>query len=488
MKKIGLLAAISSLPGSYGVGDFGKDAYRLIDILKENNFKVWQILPFHPLGYGNSPYQPYSSYAGDEIYISIEDLIQLKILNHSQITDKKIYGTSCDYSTARKTKEKYLKIAYNNLILNKELLKRFAKFKKDTPWLKNYAIFISLKKKNHMKCWVDWVYEDKDFINNPYELDALTKSSIEYEQFVQFIFYYQWNNLKKYANKNKVDILGDMPIYVGLDSADVWVNQQSFLLEQDGRPTFIAGVPPDYFSATGQRWGNPIYNWDYLKETNFSFWIERMKWAGSIYNITRIDHFRGFDTYWKIPSWCDTAVIGEWLEAPGYELFNEIYKQLPKIKIVVEDLGDLRKEVLDLRDYFNLSGMKVAQFELNSNEFNGSFNETKSTIIYPGTHDNQTTVGWYKSLDPLKKATIRKYLKHINASSTIDKLFLFCALSEAELVVFSVQDILKLGDSARMNTPGTISSSNWQWKLKDLNKFEKSVAKFKDCIKESKRI
>ena len=488
MRLSGVLLPVSALPSDYGVGDFGKEAYKFIDISCEMGFKIWQILPLNPLGYGNSPYQPYSSFAGDDIYISpqllSEDGLLDKDIEKIKISDK------IDYENVRRFKGKLLKKAYKKFkekkLYEKEDYKKFLNFE----FVYNYAVFLTLKKQNNMQSWNTWPKDMKNCIKDK-KLD-LTKyeDDINYEIFVQYIFYTQWMNIKKYANKKGIKIMGDIPIYVGLDSLDVWENQKAFLLNRTGSPKFIAGVPPDYFSKTGQRWGNPIYDWDYIKEHNYDFWINRISYNAQLYDIIRIDHFRGFDTYWKINAKNKTAMKGEWVEAPGHELFTLISKKFKNLEIVAEDLGDLRKEVIKLRDDFNLKGMKIIQFTFDPNETNNDFEDRKNMIIYTGTHDNQTVMGFYNDKDENTKYEIKEYFKkHNYDTKDIHKGFLqMCMESIADYARVPVQDIIGLDDKSRLNTPGTLGEHNWSFKLKDFDEYENNINYIKTLLKKTKRI
>lgn len=486
-RRAGVLLSVSSLPGNYGIGDFGNEAYQFIDMLKQANFKLWQILPLNPVGYGNSPYQPYSSYAGDELYISLDKLVEDGLLMEDEIEAYGAQSSSIDYEKVRAYKGTYLKKAFDRCMNEGICRDDFHYFKEKHPWLFPYAAFITLKKENNLKCWLEWPEEHKTWIDN-YQYDIEQhRPQLKFEMFQQYLFYKQWFALKEYANINGIEILGDIPIYVGIDSADVWCNKKNFLLDDKSHPTFIAGVPPDYFSETGQRWGNPLYDWDYLEKNHFQFWIDRLTWNSQLFDIIRIDHFRAFDTYWKIPVSCETAIEGEWVEAPGYALFDEIYKQLPDIKIVAEDLGDLREEVLILRDHYGLSGMKIVQFELDPYENNNNFKEKKNTIVYTGTHDNQTLVGWYKALTPYQKRKICAKFKQYKERTCCERILHSCFDSIADLVILPMQDLLHYGDETRMNTPGTIGSPNWEWKLTSLEPFEKQLTVYKKLIQSSKR-
>lgn len=463
-RKSGILMPVSSLPSFYGVGDFGETAYEFIDFMKDSGFKIWQILPLNPLGYGNSPYQPYSSKAMDDIYISLDLLIEeglLKKAEHFNVNDKKVA-----FDEVRAHKQKYLQEAFKNFVKD-EAYFTFIKY----DWVYNYAVFLTLKKNNDLKCWNSW---DKPFKNwakdRKLKLDKYQKE-IEFEMFVQFILYKQWMNLKKYANELQIKIMGDMPIYVGIDSDDVWFNQKMFLLDKEGEPSFIAGVPPDYFSETGQRWGNPLYNWKAMQNDGFKFWLERLKYNSLLFDIIRIDHFRAFDTYWKIPASCPTAIDGKWVKAPGYAFFDKLFEELPDIDIVVEDLGDLRKEVLELRDHYNFKGMRIVEFSFDP-ENNDS--DKENLIIYTGTHDNQSIRSWYNQLDKKQKIAARAYLDdHGYDYGSVGLDFLAMILdSYAEIAIISIIDLLSLNDESRINTPGTVGNPNWQFRLLSFKKLK----------------
>ncbi len=483
MREAGILLPLSSLPSNHGIGDMGAYSFELIDLLKLGGFRIWQILPLNPLGYGNSPYQPYSSFAGDEIYISLDELFDEGLLKKKapKFRQKEQY---VDYENVRSFKEKYLKQAFQQFIPNEEY-ETFAK----QEWVYLYGVFLTLKKKNDLKCWNEWEKEQQEWIKTK-EFDvSIYEEDIRYEMFIQYLFYKQWMKVKAYANANGIRIMGDIPFYVGIDSLDVWANQECFLLGADGKPTFIAGVPPDYFSATGQRWGNPIYDWDYLKEQNYQFWLDRIDYNSKLFDVIRIDHFRAFDTYWKIPSTCDTAIEGEWLEAPGYEVFDLIVKKFPQVEIIAEDLGDLREEVHVLKNHYGLKGMKIVQFTFDPNENNNNFEDIENMVIYTGSHDNQTIKGWYMSQEKKTQNAIRKSLKKSGYEDrVIAKRFVKLTLdSIAEMAILPVQDLINLGDEARINTPGTLGSPNWEWKLDSLRGLKREMGTLKELIQASNR-
>lgn len=471
MRQAGVLLAVSALPSNYGVGDFGDNAYRFVDIIHRMGFKIWQVLPISPLGYGNSPYQPYSSNAGDDLYISIDELIKDGLLSYSEVHEFNPLADSVDYEHVREYKQQLYKIAFSRFSENEAMIEQCKMFVRENIWVINYAVFLTFKKNNQNKSWTNWIESFKCWIDDKaIDLDPYT-DEINYEIFLQYIFFKQWIRLKQYANSLGIKILGDIPIYVGLDSVDVWANQEVFLLNHDKTPSFVAGVPPDFFSETGQLWGNPLYNWKKLEQTEFKYWIERLRASSQLFDIIRIDHFRAFDTYWKIPGGSKTAIDGQWIEAPGYKLFDTIYRELPEINIVAEDLGDLREEVYELRDHYNLAGMLVFQFHYDLDDTT-KFTTKENTLVYTGTHDNTTLIGWFDDLDII---TQQKFLEHfgvIDKYQLVEEVMDELLNSSAKYVIFPVQDLLKLDATARFNTPGQIGSPNWEWKLVDFRQLE----------------
>ena len=471
MKKAGVLMPIASLPSAQGIGDFGKTSYEFVDLIVKTGFKVWQILPLNPLGYGNSPYQPYSSYAMDELYISLNMLKDEGLITN--VLAKKGKKDHIYYDEVRKFKRPYLIEAFHNFKKNKE----YTNFINNNEWVESYAKFITLKHLNNDKCWNEWKItslSDKD------------EEKVEFEKFIQFILFKQWHKLKKYANKKGIEIMGDIPFYVGIDSNDVYDNKECFLLDEDGRPSFIAGVPPDYFSKTGQRWGNPIYNWEYLEKTNFKFWIERLSYNATMFDIIRIDHFRAFDTYWKVEASCPTAIDGQWVEAPGYAFFDELFKQYPNINIVVEDLGDLRDEVLVLRDHYHFKGMWVTQFNFDPKK---EIELKENLIIYTGTHDNQTLRSWYSHAKAsFKKHTKLYFAKHkYNYELMNDNFIAYVLNSPCDLAIINCFDLLNKTDRYRINTPGTIGDPDWNPRIQNYDEYQEVIAKYRKMIKKSGR-
>lgn len=463
MKETGILLAVSSLPSPGGVGDLGRAAYEWIDLLAENGVTLWQILPLNPTGYGNSPYQPYSSRAGDEIYLSPETLAEQGLLE--TVPDAPpCRPDRTDYSAVRAWKEPLLRAACAAFRPDEEY-KAFAAQR----WVREYAVFRAFKKSNESRCWLEWPADQRDWPRTGTEEPAALKEEIEYQIFLQYQFLQQWNAVLRYAHQKGVRIMGDVPFYVGVDSVDVWAGRENFLLDETGHPTFIAGVPPDYFSATGQRWGNPIYDWDRMEQDGFKFWVERIGYNQTLFDIIRIDHFRAFDTYWKIPASCPTAVEGEWVEAPGRAVLDTLYREIPGLELVAEDLGDLRPEVLALRDHYRLKGMKVLEFALDTaGKYARDIEPDRAQQIhYTGTHDNATLREWYGSLSVAARRKLRRWLrrKGFANGSPVRRLNACALASPAAWTVLPLQDVMELPASARMNTPGTVGSPNWEWRL-----------------------
>lgn len=485
MKKAGILWPLASLNGSHGIGDFGKASYDFIDISKKAGFDMWQILPLNPLGFGNSPYQPYSSYAGDEIYISLDMLYNDGLLEekvaHLEKKDR------VDYNYVRDFKGKYLKKAYLKFkeknLENSEAYEKFLEF----DFVYDYAVFLTLKKVNKLIAWNEWPSEQKNWIiDKKLDLKAF-EDQINYEIFIQYTFFDQWMKLKSYANKNGIKIIGDVPFYVGLDSLDVWQNQKYFEITEEGKPILIAGVPPDAFSDKGQRWGNPIYKWNEIEKDDFKFWIDRLRYNAKLYDIVRLDHFRAFDTYWQIDAKNDTAIIGEWIPAPGYKLFDIIEKELKDVEFIAEDLGTMMPGVYKLRDHYDLKGMVIIQENLRPWE-NHFIETTANSAAYPGTHDNKTLFQWYGELDKTQQESIKDYFKTlgINHGDIREDFFDYIMGMESEYVIISLADILGIGQEARINEPATLSDKNWSFKLKNLDEYKEKADFLNQTISHNK--
>ena len=490
MKKAGVLLAISSLPSSFGIGDLGCNAFKFVDILTKMHIKIWQVLPITPLGYGNSPYQSSSSFAGDEIYIGLDKLVDDGLLESGDIQNFNEDLDYVEYEAVREYKAELFQKAFAKFITvrSSEFQDEYSDFIANNQWVTNYALFQTFKQLNNGAIWTDWQAKQKDWFEND-NLDVSEyQDSVDYHTFLQFIFHRQWVSLRKYANHNNIGIMGDLPIYAGLDSVDVWQNCDMFLLDNDKKPTYVAGVPPDYFSETGQLWGNPLYDWDNLKKDNYKFWIERLKGNFDMFDILRIDHFRAFDTYWKIPAGSETAINGEWVEASGYDFFDAVYKAIPNANIIAEDLGDLRDEVFELRDHYNLKGMKVFPFHFDpKSKNNNDFSSVENIIVYTGTHDNDTLFGWYELQSTWIKKQLKKFF-NANDKNIISQIIKYSLATSAIDVIVPIQDILGLNNCARINTPGQVGSPNWEWKLVDFDELNLASYSFADKVSKSGRM
>ena len=450
MKQSGVLMPVSALPSHYLVGDFGPEAYRFAKMIKDAGYDYWQMLPLNTLGFGNSPYQCFSSKAIDPIYVSIDLLRKEGLIRKKYphtVTDR------VDYSKARKLKEEALREAFGRF----EVTDEFNDFVKQ-KWVTNYAIFMAFKQKNGGQCWNLWPKEYKNFpLKRDKKLLESNSEVIKYHQFVQYILFKQLFRLKNYVSEIGLKIIGDIPFYVGIDSDDVYFNRECFELNKDGKPEWIAGVPPDFFNDLGQRWGNPLYRWDYLKEHDYSIWFERLSFNSKIFDVLRLDHFRAFDTYWKVRETEETAVNGEWVENYGVDFFTRLFKKYPDMNIIVEDLGDLRPQVHQLRDRFDLLGMRILQYTF--------FHEDKEAeLCYIGTHDNDSVTGWLKSQSAQFRMEVRKKVKtRFSDKNLYDAVMKYSLSLKSRLIILSVNDITL--DDRKINSPGTIGSPNWEYKL-----------------------
>ena len=487
-RSSGILLHPTSLPGKYGIGSLGKEAYKFVDFLKKSNQKLWQIFPLGPTGYGDSPYQCFSSFAGNPYLIDFDLLIEQNLLTEEDLKDVNFGGNEeyIDYGAIYNQKYPLLRKAYENFKANgnKELKEKLETFKtENSSWLDDYSLYISLKNHFNGLPWNEWeddIRTRKEAAINKYKAELANE--IEYHNFIQFLFFTQWNNVKKYANDNGIKIIGDIPIFVAVDSSDAWANPEIFLFDPELKPVKVAGVPPDYFSATGQLWGNPLYDWDKLKELNYKWWVDRVRANLSTCDIIRIDHFRGFEAYWAVPYGDDTAINGQWVKGPGIDLFNKIKEELGELPIIAEDLGLMTQGVIDLRDATGFPGMKILGFAFDSEEENDYLPHTytKNCVVYTGTHDNDTLIGWFTKAKEKDKQFARDYLN----SQTDDNIHWDAIRgawsSVANMAIAPIQDFLGLGSEARINTPG-VASGNWQWRLKDdvlTDELAEKIAKF----------
>lgn len=481
MRTNGILMALSSLPSNYGVGDFGKTSYEFIDIIKRAGVKFWQMLPLNPLGDGNSPYASKCSFAIDPIYIDLEELVEDGlIVGLKSIHEKK---KQVDYPKVRDFKNKYLKEAFKNQLDTKK--ETFKKFIKENPWCETYAKFLILLKKNNYKPWWYWQISERydaykhEFDYSDYEEEIL------FTEWCQFIAYKQFNKLKKYANSQNIILMGDIPYYVGALSSDAWSNQDEFLLDENDVPSKVGGVPPDYFSEDGQRWGNPCYDWEYMKEDGFTFWQSRIDHIAKMFDYVRLDHFRAFDTYYAINPECETAKDGKWQKAYGDEFFAKILPLYSNLQIFAEDLGEAAPDVEKLISKYSLPGMNVVQFTL----LDQSFVTKKNQIIYSGTHDNQTLKSWIKELKEFQKEELKILFRKqkIAGRTLFDKVINYVLGSECDYACIPYVDYIKLDDASRMNTPGTCGSPNWEFRITNYADLLANVERIKELLIKYKR-
>lgn len=482
-RRAGVMLPLASLPSAHGVGDMGEAAYRLIELLAQSHVRYWQILPINPLGYGNSPYQPYSSFAGDPLFISVDRLRAQGLLEKAPPFSPD--AEHIDYAAARAHKEALLRQAFVAFVPD-AAYEAFAAQR----WVYRYAVFMAFKRENNMRAWNEWPAAQRNWPGDTQAVDLTPYAGeIAFEMFTQYAFYSQWMALKRYANEKGIGIIGDIPIYVGIDSLDVWDGRENFLLDEEGKATFVAGVPPDYFSAQGQRWGNPLYDWAHMEADDFSFWIRRLRYSAQLFDVVRIDHFRGFDTYWEIPAALPTAEHGVWREAPGYKLFDKVMQALPDIRIIAEDLGMLREEVHALRDAYHFRGMKILQFTYDATKRQKPRADRARMVAYTGTHDNQTTRGWYQAHPTGWRLKARWNLRRAGCrGSTMTRRFIALALEDAaDIAIIPMADIMGLDDRARINTPGTVGTPNWEWKLRDLRRAGAGLRWFEKAVRHSGR-
>jgi 4-alpha-glucanotransferase len=468
----GVLLHPTSLPSRFGIGDLGEGAYQFINFLAKSGQSVWQVLPLGPTGYADSPYQSFSAFAGNPLLISPDILVQdgylpaSAVANVPDFPDKKV-----DYGWVISYKEGLLSEAYRHFKSAGDERKHaaFEKFcESSASWLEDYALFKAIKNYQFnigANVWTQW--PKPIALRNPKALKGwgnLLSKEVDLQKFQQFLFFEQWLALKKAANERGIRLFGDVPIFVAFDSADVWANPDLFYLDEQGEPTVIAGVPPDYFSETGQRWGNPLYRWEKMANNDYTWWADRLRMAFTQVDIVRIDHFRGFEAYWEIPAEEETAVVGKWVKGPETAFFDAMRRHLGDLPIVAEDLGVITPEVVALRKRYDFPGMKILQFAFGG-ERNSLFlphNFGRNSVVYTGTHDNETTLGWYQNADPFEKDHIRRYIARDATDISWDMIRLAYA-SVADTAVVPLQDLMSLGNEARMNYPGK-KSGWWQWR------------------------
>lgn len=492
MKKrsSGVLMHISSLEGKFGIGSIGEEAYKFVDFLVKAGQKYWQILPLGHTSYGDSPYQCFSAFAGNPHFIDLDILVDDELLSIKDYINED-FGASeekVDYGLIFEKRNKILKTAYKNFKnkkLNRHEAFEYEKFKNENSfWLDDYSDYMAIKETFDLVSWKEW---DEDIRNR--EEKALRKyrkelkDEIEYYKFIQFLFFKQWKELKDYANYNGIEIIGDLPIYVAEDSADMWSNPKMFKVDENNKPKVVAGCPPDAFAITGQLWGNPIYDWEDMDKDNYKWWISRIRESFKLYDMIRIDHFRGFESYWEIPYGDETAVNGKWVKGPGIKLFNAIKKELGDLNIIAEDLGFMTDEVIEFRDETGFPGMKVLQFGFGGEDSTDlPHNYIKNSIAYTGTHDNETIMGWVNTM--ATKEEKEKALAYLNVKNLDDSYDFIRAIwgSVSFLAIATMQDLLNLGSEARMNIPSVLGG-NWQWRIKKDQLTDELAKKLKDLTK-----
>lgn len=487
-RKSGILIHPISFPSNYGCGDLGHDSRKVIDWIKKAGQRLLQILPLGPTGFGDSPYQSFSAFAGTPYLISFDLLLEKDLLKKK---DLEIYPESdnarINYYNLYIYNFKILKIAFSNFN-NIKKPGSYSKFCEENDfWLKDYSLYMAIKDSQNGAPWISWPKELNKNLDIKKADDGI-RDSIEFYKFIQWEFYEEWQSFKKYAKSSGISIIGDVSIFVAYDSADVWANQDLFLLDSSGNPKVVAGVPPDYFSKTGQLWGNPIYNWNKLKQNNYKWWKERIKHTLELVDIIRIDHFRGFESYWAVPFGNSTAEKGKWVKVPGFDFFNSLKKDYgKKLKeiIIAEDLGIITDAVREMRDHFEFPGMRIFQFAnfpsfkeqieaQMDNKKRSDYSEDiylpeqyiENCVAYPGTHDNDTLKGWFKYLAFEEQIDLINYLnikEDCEFNYTVIKLLLD---SKANTVIFPIQDVLELPSEHRVNTPGTQNTNNWSWRLR----------------------
>jgi 4-alpha-glucanotransferase len=473
-RKNGILLHITSLPSPFGVGDLGKGAYAFADFLANSYQTIWQVLPFSPTSpaCGNSPYCSFSAFAGDPLIIAPDLLVQDGYISSNDLSLATPFdSTKVDYVNAGEFKERVLSIAYEKFGQMPDAQSRYENFANgNAHWLDDFALFMSLKHHFSGAPWNQWPSEIRNRTEPAlHEWTEKLADRIKREKFTQFLFFQQWSALKSYCNSKKIQIIGDIPIYVSYDSSDVWANSEYFQLDGDKRPVFVAGVPPDYFSETGQLWGNPVYSWDRLKETSYEWWIRRIEHNLQSFDMVRLDHFRGFVAYWEVPATEKTAVNGKWVETPAGEFFQMLQRRFPSIPIIAEDLGIITPEVREIMSEFGFPGMKILLFAFGGDSATNPYiphNHVENCAVYTGTHDNNTVKGWFvHDATESEKKNLHKYFgREFDENTIAEQLVRSAMMSVAATAVIPLQDFLELGAEARMNTP-SVPLGNWEWRV-----------------------
>ena len=469
MRSSGILMHITSLPGPYGVGTMGKQAFAFVDFLKAAGQRCWQILPLTPTGYGDSPYQSCSAFAGNHYLIDLDLLVEEGLLKTEELTGIRWCRREekADFGLLYNNRLKVLRLAYGRF----RGCEGFDAFcAENEAWLPDFALFMALKERHGGKPWYDWEDALKHREGSAMaRVKEVLADEIRFYCFVQYLFFRQWNALHAYANENGIQIIGDVPIYVPLDSVEVWSSPRLFQLDKNLNPTAVAGCPPDGFTEDGQLWGNPLYRWDLHKKQGYSWWLNRLRYAGTMYDVIRLDHFRGFEAYWSVPYGDATARNGKWVKGPGMSFVKALKNGLPGLQLIAEDLGFLTQEVLDLRDAGGWPGMKVLQFAFDPKEPSNYLPHTyiQNTVCYTGTHDNMTMRQWFETASREEVDFAVAYMNLNKKEGYVWGAIRTALASVSEMCIIQMQDYLNLGGKARMNFPGTLSDCNWTWRTKD---------------------
>ncbi len=473
-RRSGILLHVTSLPSEFGIGDLGKGAYNFADFLADSSQTLWQVLPFNPSSAvcGSSPYCSYSAFAGNPLLIAPDLLVKDGYISWNDLSWAPSFDSGkVDYEKAAGFKNRVLGIAYEKFITMPDEGCRYENFvNANAHWLDDYALFISLKERFSGVPWNEWPVQIRDRTHPA--LDEWTErlaDGIKLEKFKQFIFFSQWLALKSYCNQKQIQVIGDIPIYVSYDSSDVWTHSEYFKLDSDKRPAFVAGVPPDYFSETGQLWGNPVYCWEKHRETSYAWWISRMEHNLKYFDIVRLDHFRGFVAYWEVPATEKTAINGKWVKTPAGDFFRMLLRRFPSIPIIAEDLGVITPEVREIMSEFELPGMKVLLFAFGGNPSTNPYvphNHVRNCFVYTGTHDNNTVKGWFEhdATESEKENLIAYFGRELDQDTVAWQLVRAAMMSVASTAIIPMQDFLELGAEARMNTP-SITHGNWEWRV-----------------------
>ena len=468
-RTAGVLLHPTSLPGRYGIGDMGDDLMAFLDWVQDAGLTVWQLLPLNPPGYGNSPYGCLSSYAGNPLLISPQRLAESGLLPDDALDNVPAFAADfVEFDRVHAFKQKLLRQSFAHFSehASDEQRHALAAFIHDNAWLPDWTLYAALKQQHGGEAWTAWPADvatrGRDALADA-RLDLADE--IRFHEYVQWLFFGQWAAVREAADARGIRIMGDVPIYVAGDSADIWANREIFQLDEHGQPSVVSGVPPDYFSATGQRWGNPLYRWDVLRDTHFRWWVSRFRAALRFADVVRVDHFRGFAAYWEIPATEPTAIHGRWMPGPGRALFDAVRDALGDLPLVAEDLGHITKEVHELRNAIGVPGMKILQFAFaqpDSPHLPHCYDP--KTVVYTGTHDNDTARGWYDNATPAEREAIASYLGVCDANGVAWSLIRAAYTSVAETAIVPVQDVLNLGSEARMNLPGA-EHDNWSWRV-----------------------